>query len=32
MDTIREEFPGLIIGYFNRTRETFLHKPHWDPD
>jgi pyruvate-formate lyase-activating enzyme len=25
-DTIREEFPGLIIGYFNRTKETFFHR------
>ena len=32
MDIMQEEFPKLILGYFNRTRETFLHKPHRDPD
>jgi MoaA/NifB/PqqE/SkfB family radical SAM enzyme len=32
MDTIREEFPGLIIGYFNRTKEAFLKKSHRDPN
>jgi len=23
MDIIRKEFPHLILGYFNRTKETF---------
>jgi hypothetical protein len=27
MDTIREEFPRLIFGYFNRTKEAFSHNP-----
>jgi pyruvate-formate lyase-activating enzyme len=25
IDMIREEFPHLILGYFNKTRETFSH-------
>jgi pyruvate-formate lyase-activating enzyme len=32
MDTIREEFPGLTIGYFNRTKEAFFQKPHRGPN
>jgi pyruvate-formate lyase-activating enzyme len=27
MDMMREEFPRLIFGYFNRTKETFSHNP-----
>jgi pyruvate-formate lyase-activating enzyme len=26
MDVIRTEFPGLVLGYFNKTKETFVHK------
>jgi hypothetical protein len=27
MDMIRGEFPHLILGYFNKTKETFFHNP-----
>ena len=27
IETVREEFPHLILGYFNQTKETFSHKP-----
>jgi len=27
MDTIRKEFPHLVLGYFNKTKETFSQKP-----
>ena len=27
MDTIREKFPHLILGYFNKTKETFFQNP-----
>jgi pyruvate-formate lyase-activating enzyme len=27
MEIIREEFPHLILGYFNQTKETFFQRP-----
>lgn len=27
MDMLREEFPHLIFGYFNKTKEAFSHNP-----
>ena len=27
IDMIRKEFPHLILGYFNQTKETFSHNP-----
>jgi hypothetical protein len=30
MDMIRKEFPHLILGYFNKTKEAFSHHPLQD--
>jgi pyruvate-formate lyase-activating enzyme len=30
MDMIRKEFPGLVLGYFNKTKETFVRNPQPD--
>ena len=31
VDMIRKEFPGLVLGYFNRTKETFVRNPQPNP-